>query len=454
MKGCLYSVVFTLMMSPMTASAELLKPQTAKLDNGLEIVLVENHIAPVVSINVAYKVGTADDPVEMTGLSHFLEHLMFKGTKNTPIGDFKKKIISHGGAINAYTSHDVTAYTSDIPIDILDMVLELEADRMENLVFDEKETLAEQKVVIEERRMRLDNHPLGKSHETILRGLHKYHPYGIPPIGYPHHIDAYTNDAAKLHYQRWYAPNNAILFVSGDITMDKLLPMVKKYFSTIPAKTIPERKRPIEPANTETVSYFKVKSKRLSLTAHDWYYKAPNFKSEGKEHYYPLIVLAHILGGNGISRLYKDLVTDKQIAITISCDYSGDSIDPRFFVISAVLHPNAKLEDLKQTVERYLQDAAEKGITEKELMAAKRDLLASLAFTKDGNHSAISMLTDYAHGISIEEIESSPQKIQAVTVDQVNQAAKAILGVPAVVETTVSPDVSGHQAAQSTKASG
>lgn len=433
-------VLMTSLSSTSTILAEVYKPKTATLNNGLQVVVIENHLAPIASLSIYYKVGTADDPVKMMGISHFLEHLMFKGTKNVPAGEFKKRITSKGGNINAYTSFDITAYTCTIAVEHLPMVLELEADRMENLAFNEQETKAEQKVVMEERRMRMDNNPLGGAHEVFLRALYRYHPYGIPPIGYPQHIEAYTNEAAKEHYHTWYKPNNAILVISGDVKMENILPIVKQYFGPLKEGRIPERSRIQEPDSSGIEQYLTVQNPRLSYTSIDWNYKAPNHASEGKEHYYPLIVLAQILGGNEISRLYHELVDNKKLCIEASADYTTLSINPMYFTISATLNPTKNLEDLKQVTAQIIANLLKDGITEAELKAAKRDLLAGIAFARDGNEGAVKAFSGLAYGFSVEDVETWPQKIEAVTVDQVNKAAQAVLKKGSFVTSVVSPD--------------
>jgi zinc protease len=425
-----------------TAHSEVFKPQTAKLDNGLEIVLVENHLAPVVSIALTYKIGTADDPVEMIGLSHFLEHLMFKGTKKVPAGQFKERIISKGGMINAYTTPDVTVYTCDIAVEHLDMVLEIEADRMSNIVFDEKETKAEQKVVMEERRMRLDNNPLGAAYETILRALFKYHPYGIPTIGYPQHIEAYTNGAAKDHYAKWYTPNNAILIISGDITLDDLLPLVKKHFGDIKSRPVPQRNRVKDPVDQGVTQEIFIKNPRVSFVSFDWYYRAPNHTTTSREQYYALIVLTQILGGNANSRLYRELVDKTGIALEASAHYEDESLDPKHFEVTATLHPAHKPDELKAAVKKQLDLLVEKGITPEELKTAQRDLLAGLAFARDGTGGALNFFKSLAFGFPVDEIEAYPAHIQAVTVAQVNAAIQGVLGKEAVVYSEVHPSES------------
>ena len=429
-----------MMAQTLPSQAEIFKPKIAKLDNGLEIVLVENHLAPVVSVALTYKIGTADDPVDMVGLSHFLEHLMFKGTKKIPAGKFKELIISKGGQINAYTTPDVTVYTCDISVENLDMVLEIEADRMSNIVFDEKETMAEQKVVMQERLMRLDNNPLGAAYETILRALFKYHPYGVPTIGYPQHILAYTNDTAKAHYQKWYTPNNAVLIISGDVTMDKLLPLVKKHFGDTKSRPVPDRKRVQDPVDKGLLQEIIIHNPRISFVNLDWYYRTPNHNSVGKDHYYPLIVLSQILGGNANSQLYRELVDKQGIALEASAVYEDESIDPKHFEITATLNPKYKPDELRHAVETLIQKLVNKGVTTDEITIAQRDLLAGLAFARDGNGGAIKAFSRLAFGFTVDEIESYPAKIKAVTADQVNAAIKAVLGAGTVVYTEVHPE--------------
>lgn len=414
-------------------------PKTAKLDNGLEIVLIENHLAPVVSVALTYKVGTADDPADMIGLSHFLEHLMFKGTKKVPIGQFTQRIISKGGMINAHTTPDLTCYTCDISRQYLDMILDMEADRMQNLIFDEKETKSEQKVVMEERKMRLGNNPLGAAYETVQRALHKYHPYGIPPIGYPQHILAYTNDAIRKHYFKWYAPNNAILVISGDITMEELLPMVKKYFGSIPARPLPIRERAQDPESDGIEQLIKVKNPRISYVSVDWYFRTPRYTGEKLADYYAVSVLTEILGGNSTSRLYKDLVEQRHLALDARVD-QGIAIDPQHIEFSVTLHPDCLLENLKAAVEEHIQKIVKDGITEEELKRAKRDLLADIAYSRDGNGGAIEAFRYLAYGFKVDEIEAYPDRINAVTLAQVNRVAKEYLSSRPVVITEVYPE--------------
>lgn len=439
---CLSETPETTTPSKTTDAKGIFHPRTLKLKNGFEVILVENHLSPVVSIALLYKIGTADDPSDLVGISHFLEHLMFKGTKNVPIGEFTKRIVQKGGSINAFTTPDITCYTCDIAKEHLPMILEFEADRMQNLIFDEKETLAEQKVVMEERKMRLDNHPLGAAHETVLKALHKYHPYSIPTIGYPQHILAYTNENAKDHYKKWYAPNNAVLIISGDVTMDELQPLVTKYFEGLPQSKLPERSRPQDPIEVGTQQSLRIESPRVSYITLDWYYPGPRYVGGKINDLYSLSVLTQILGGDDTSRLYEDLVDKRHLVLDVHM--SNDvGIDPQHIELSVTLHPGHKPMEVRQAVEKHIHQVVNKGITQEELVAAKRDILADLAFSRDGNSGAIKAFQNVGYGFTVEDIESYADRINAVTLDQVNAAAKTYLGGKPVVFTEIYP--TGHE---------
>lgn len=421
------------------AQSGIFHPKTFTLHNGLLVVLVENHMAPVASVGLLYKVGTADDPIAFYGISHFLEHLMFKGTKEVKGEDFKRLISSRGGSINAFTSSDETVYTCDIAIEHLPFILKLEADRMQNLAFDQKEVEAELQVVLEERRMRIESSPFGAILEASLGATFWHHPYGIPGIGYPHHIKAYTLEASRNHYHTWYTPNNAVLIVSGDIKLDELKPIVEKYFGAIPSKEVPKRVRIQEPSHEGIVTQLEQESPRISLVNISWNFAAPNHRIGETQYFYPLIVLSQILGGNHISRLYRTFVEERKLAVDADSDYSEKSFDPEIFHISATLAPDADLATLKAAVEGSLKDLVQNGITDEELTTAKRDILASLAFARDGNNSSVMAFVGLGSDFTVDQIEKWPDSINAVTKDQVNAAAKAILGGPPVLITTVYP---------------
>jgi zinc protease len=421
------------------ATGGVFNPSTMTLPNGLQVVLIENHLAPIVSVNLMYKVGCADDPTDIHGISHFLEHMMFRGTKDIPRDQFKSIISSNGGNINAFTTRDSTSYTGDIAVDFLDTYLKLEADRMQNLVIDANDVEEERKVVLEERLTRFGNNPFGVAYEAVLRSIYWYNPYGINSIGYPQHIKAYTRDLTYHHYVKWYGPNNAVLIIAGDISFEALKAMVEKHFGTIPSRPCPQRMRVQEPDHEGVVISLEQENSRISQVNISWDYASPPHQGPDSKHIYPLLVLAQVLGGNDISRLQRTLIDNQKIAIGVSCNYDSNSLDPQALSISATLAPGTKLVVLKQAIEEHIRQIVEKGITDDELADAKRDILADLAFARDGNNSSVMAFTRLAVGYTIEDIEKWPHFINAVTQVQVLEAARYIFGKKPVAIMTVYP---------------
>lgn len=421
------------------AMAGIFNPQTFTLPNGLQVVLIQNHMAPVVSVSVCYKVGTADDPVGKIGISHFLEHLMFKGTKSISGDEFKKTVLRNGGVFNAFTGGDFTVYESSISTQYLDLILKLEADRMQNLSFSKEDVLSELKVVLEERLMRLDNNPLGQAYEALLRALYWHHSYGIPAIGYPYHIKGYTYEDALLHYRTWYAPNNAFLVISGDLKLETLKPLVEKHFNAIPKKEIPLKNRTPEPSHAGITTHLEQENPRHSLVSVYSYFEAPNYRMGKTENFYPLIALSKILGGNTTARLYRILVEEQKIAVSVDCSYNSSSLDPEPLSIEMTLAPNVNLEAAKKALESLLKDVVSKGITLEELENCKRDIVAALAFARDGNDTSVAAFYNLAVGFTIDDIETWPDKIKVLTIDQVNKAAKDVLGAAPIVTLTIYP---------------
>ncbi len=416
----------------------IFNPQTKTLSNGLQVIVVPNTMAPIVSVGVLYKVGTADDPLPLIGISHFLEHMMFKGTTSIPSAQFKKTILEYGGQTNAATGFDYTIYETSIAVDHLELILRLEADRMANLAFTEQEIVAERDVVMEERRMRLENHPFGQAYETLLRALRWYHPYGVPPIGHPYHIQNYTYQATRDHYQNWYVPNNAVLIIAGKTTLEQVMPLAEKYFGGLKARPIPSRQRIVEPSHQGITQHIEQKNPRNSLILLNWFYEASNHRSKDHQHYYPLIVLAQLLGGNSTTDFYKTLIEDKKLALSVSSSYESDSYDARPFSLSATLSPEMDVNIFKNALKEYLKQLLTK-ISSEEIKKAKRDLLAQLAFMKDGNMNSLNVFCNLAVGLTIEQIENWAESVQAVTDEQVLEAAQEVLGNDPIVTMDLYP---------------
>ena len=286
--------------------AAVFDPETFTLDNGMQVVVVTNRRAPVVSHHVWYRIGSADSPQGKSGLPHFLEHLMFKGTESLASGEFSRIVARNGGNENAFTGPDYTGYFQTIAKDRLELVMRMEADRMTNLVLDEEETLLERDVILEERSQRTDNDPGSRLSEQINAAQYLHHPYRLPIIGWRHEIESYSREDALDFYRTWYAPNNAILIVAGDIDAAELRPLAERYYGVIPAREIPERVRVQEPPQPAPRDV-QLADPRVRQPSWVRSYLAPSFEHGASEHAYPLEVLAEILGGTSTSRLYRIL---------------------------------------------------------------------------------------------------------------------------------------------------
>ena len=409
------------------APAGVFHPETFTLANGMEVVIVSNHRAPVVAHCVWYKVGCADSPLGKSGLPHFLEHLMFKGSKEIPPGEFSKIVARHGGNDNAMTSYDSTAYYQMIAKDRLELVMAMEADRMVNLDLADSHVYPERDVILEERRSRVDNEPGALLGEQLMAAQYLHHPYRLPVIGWLHEIASYTREDALDFYRLWYAPNNAILVVAGDVTADELRPMAERIYGALPAGTVPRRERLKEPpqhaARRVVLRHERVRQPSLVRS-----YLAPSFTSPGGEHAHALEVLAEILGGGGTSRLFRKVVVEKGLAAGAGSFYRGSSLDQTSFRIYASPRPGAEMEALEAAVEEELDHVLRQGVSEDELARTTRRMLADAVYARDSLNGAARVFGHaLTSGLRVEDIESWPARIAAVTPDQVHAAARHLL---------------------------
>ncbi|MDA1089424.1 MAG: pitrilysin family protein [Proteobacteria bacterium] len=407
--------------------AGVFNPDTFSLSNGMRVVVVENHRVPVVTHMVWYNVGAADEGQGETGIAHFLEHLMFKGTNKRAPGEFSKIVARNGGQENAFTSSDYTAYFQTVAVDRLELFMEMEADRMTNLVLTEKVLETEKEVVLEERRSRTDNNPGAILGEQVTAALYLNHPYRRPVIGWAHEIKALSLNNVMAFYKKWYAPANAILVVAGDITAAKLKPLAEKYYGAIPAKPATPRARPTEPPQSagRTVT---LKDARVRQPAWGRNYLAPSLLSGETQHAYALEVLADIFGGGPSSRLYRALVVDNQIALSAGSQYSADDRGPSRFGIHASPKPGVSMATLEAKIEEELAKLIDGGVTASELARAKKRMQASAVFARDSlSGGARTLGAALAIGLKIEDVEAWPERIGAVTAEQISAAAKAVL---------------------------
>lgn len=409
------------------AAAKVFDPVSFTLDNGLQVVVVVNRRAPIVHHSVWYRVGAADEQAGESGLAHFVEHLMFKGTESLAPGEFSEIIAANGGRENAFTSWDFTGYFQTVAADRLEIMMKHEADRMANLVLSDAVVDPERDVVLEERRSRVDNEPRGQLAELIRATLFLNHPYRIPIIGWDHEIRQLNTEAALRFYERWYAPNNAVLIVAGDVDPQAVRDLAEQYYGPIPAGDFPPRQRVAEPpqngAREVTLRSPRVREPSFSIS-----YLAPGYRQAEGPEAYALQVLSEILSGGATGRLYSRLVVAQGIAASAGAGYSPMAYDYATFIFSASPRPGGELEPVEAALRAEIALLLEEGVSEAEVAAAKKRLSAGAVFARDNLSTAPRIIgTALTTGSSLEAIEAWPERIEAVTAEAVNAVAKKVL---------------------------
>ncbi len=401
-------------------------PASFTLQNGLQVVVIPDHRTPVVTQMIWYKVGSADETPGKSGLAHFLEHLMFKGTAKHPAGEFSKTVVQVGGNENAFTSTDYTGYYQRVPRDQLARMIEFEADRMTGLILKDENVLPERDVVLEEFNMRVANNPDARLTEQIMAALYLNHPYGRPVIGWHQEIEKLDREDALAFYKRFYAPNNAILIIAGDVEANEVRPLVEKFYGPIPAQpSIPARRvRPQEPvpAAPRTVT---LSDPRVEQTSIRRYYLVPSSTTAAAGESAALDVLAQLMGNGSNSYLYRALVIDKPLAISAGAGYQGTALDPTQFQISVSPRPGVVFSQVEQAIDAVIADLAQNPPRAEDLERVKTQLIAEAVYAQD-NQATMARWYGGAltSGLSIEDIRSWPQRIRAVTGDQVRDAAR------------------------------
>ncbi len=426
-------LLFTLVMAllwlqalPSGARAGVFEPETFTLDNGLQVVVIANHRAPIVTHMVWYKVGSADEPEGKSGIAHFLEHLMFKGTEKLGPGEFSDIIMRNGGQENAFTSYDYTGYFQTVAKDRLAIVMEHEADRMTNLRLTDELARPELDVVLEERRSRVDREPRSQLSEAQRAVLFLHHPYGRPVIGWEQEIRALTKEDALDFYKRWYAPNNAILIVAGDVEAEEVRKLAETHYGPIPPAAVPERKRVAEPrqnaARRVVLEHARVRQPSITVS-----YLAPSSTAGATQHVDALQVLDEILGGGTTSRFYRSLVVEQGLAVSAGTGYNSTSLDLGTFAVYGSPRAGTSLEALEAALHAEIDLVLEEGVSAEEVATAKKRLLSDAVYARDSLSTGARIFgASLATGESVEYVESWPERIEAVTADQVNAAAKAV----------------------------
>ncbi len=392
------------------------------LSNGLQVVILEDHRAAVVTLQVWYKVGARNERPGITGLSHLLEHLMFRGTPQYGQGEFSRLVQSKGGSHNAFTSDDHTVYFENVAAPHLDLLLKLEADRMANITLDDTSFAAERKIVMEERRMRTADEPAADLYEQVNAAAYTAHPYGWPVVGWMSDLEKMTLADVKAYRQTFYAPNNAILVIAGDVTPASVLEKVKATFGRIPTgKPIPA----VTPEEPPQRGERRVTLKRpASLPLYVAAYHTPNLKSEDS---FPLALLSVVLAGGRSSRLQTSLVEQKALVLGADADYDRSSQDPPLFTLSMRLAPGKKLPDAERALYQEVERIKNQRISQKELERAKNLVESSFVYGQDSLFYRALQLGEYASLGDWQLIHKIIPGIRAVSAADIQRVAKAYL---------------------------
>lgn len=398
------------------------------LDNGMDVVVIEDHRAPVVVHMVWYRAGAADEMPGVSGVAHFLEHLLFKGTETMEPGEFSATVARNGGSDNAFTSYDYTAYFQRVAADRLDLMMQMESDRMVNLQLGEDDIKTERDVIIEERNQRVENNPGALMREQKNAAQYMNHPYGVPIIGWQSEMEKLGLQDALEYYETYYAPNNAILIVAGDVTPEEVRTLAQTHYGKLPANPdLPQRARPQEPRQmAERRLVFE--DPRVAQPYVTRSYLAPERDSGAQEKAAALTLLAEVLGGGSTSVLAEALQFDTQQAVNTAAYYSGTSLDDTTFNLVVVPAPGVTLQQAEDAMDDVLTGFLETGIDSDQLDRIKMQLRASMTYERDDvNRMANRYGRALTQGLTIEDVQAWPDIVQAVTPDQIMAAARDVL---------------------------
>jgi zinc protease len=417
--------------------APLARPTSFTLDNGLEVIVIEDHRAPIVTHMVWYRAGAADDPPGKSGIAHFLEHLMFKGTERNPAGRFDRLLAQNGGRGNAFTTHDYTCYHQSIAKDRLGLVMELEADRMRNLALTAEAVEPERDVILEERRSRVDNDPGAQFNEQLAAAQFLAHPYRVPVIGWAGEMARLGRADAEAFYDTHYAPNNAILVVAGDVAPAEVEALARKHYGPVPKRDIAPRDWQEEPPQ-RAARRLVMTDARVREPSWTQGWLAPGYVWGDTARAPALDVLAQILGGGPTSRLYRALVVEQGIAANAGAAYGGTNRGPSTFDVWATPRGGAGVPAVETAVAREIARIQAEGVTEAELARAKRTLIANLVYARDDRDTMARIFgASRAVGMTVDDVMAWPGRIEAVDAAAVKAAAQAVL----VPETSVTGEL-------------
>jgi zinc protease len=396
------------------------------LDNGLHVVVIPSARAPVVTHMIWYKVGAADEPPGKSGIAHFLEHLMFKGTKTHPAGQFSKAVAAMGGQENAFTSQDFTGYFQRVPSKKLAEVMAFEADRMTGLVLTDEVVQPELNVVLEEQNQRVGNQPSAQFSEQIDAALYLNHPYGKPVIGWRHEIETLNREDALNFYRRFYTPNNAVLVIAGDVNPIEVKRLAEETYGKVARRAeVAPRRRPQEPPPQAQRSLVfadpRVEEPRLQRVYLVPSYASANNTGEAEA----LELLAHILGSGINSRLFRTLVIDQALAISAGASYQGTMLDETKFAITAQPRAGVSLPQLEQAIDAAIADFIKSEIPADDLDRAKTKLIAEAVFAQDSQQTLARWYgAALTSGTTVADVQAWADRVRAVTADAIKAAAR------------------------------
>ncbi|MGD0147017.1 MAG: pitrilysin family protein [Xanthobacteraceae bacterium] len=396
-----------------------------KLDNGLEVVVIPDHRAPVVTHMIWYKVGAADETPGKSGLAHFLEHLMFKGTVKNPGDTFSQDVAEIGGQENAFTTSDYTGFFQRVPREHLKEMMALEADRITGLVLTDEVVRPELNVVLEEQNMRVANNPVGRLGEQMDAALYLNNPYGRPAIGWRHEIEKLTRDDALAFYRRFYTPNNAVVIVAGDVSADEVKADAEATYGKVPqrAENNP-RQHPMEPVQEapRTVTLADSRVEQPSVTRN---YLVPSETTAKPGESEALDVLTSVIGSGSNSRLYRTLVVDQGIALNAGASYASTALDYAKLGVYGVPKPGVSLSQVEAGIDAVLADVIEHGVTADELVGAKNRLIAEAVYAQDNQATLARWYgAAIACGETVDMVQAWPDHVRAVTPEAVQAVAR------------------------------
>lgn len=415
--------------------------ETFTLANGLQVVVLPSRRAPIATQMLVYKVGSADDPVGRSGVAHFLEHMMFKGTDRVASGDFSRIVSRNGGRDNAFTTFDTTGYHQTVAPAHLELVMRMEADRMTGLHLGEREVISERQVVLEERRSRTDNVPAALLDEAVREQLFgRLKPYSMPVIGYADDIKKLNINDLATFYRRFYSPGNAVLIVAGDITPEAVRKLAERHYGPIPARKVEARRRPARGGTDLPQRVSRADARVVEPRwSRDWL--APSYRVGETQHAYALQVLARLFGGSETSRLWRALVTDGKLALSASAGYGPTSLGLTSFDIGVHPAPTRTVAEIEEAVAREMKKLVDDGVTAEEVERAQNQLLAAAIYAQDSLASGPRLYgAALSTGGSLADVEAWPERIAAVTPAAVVAAAQAVWRDSGAVTSLLMPE--------------